>query len=312
MINEYITVQQSINYYSCYLKHLIVSLCEEFQTSKIHSRRLTSILERLFDKENDGFRSFFNDEKLSLSTQFIHFLAEQGEIIHAGDSYYTLPPERTVQLPDGQYVAISSLNEPKKSRLGIGQPIFKPLPISLTHDKYIYRPTFETLLNIYTNKLTNHHDVEPDEMIFFSEKGAFKKSTIKNTQEDDFYILYFNRVIGSKIKPEKYFAQWKNSKWYVTQITNGVFIRLRLALRFRKNVVSTYKLVKHANGYIEIKLPFSLPREEKILLRLVATSNEYKWPKNFLTTENQIDNVRAILAHCKLTEAGALENGVHN
>lgn len=70
-------------------------------------------------------------------------------------------------------------------------------------------------------------------------------------------------------------------------------------------------MIKHNNGYIEIKLPFSLPREENILLRLIATPNENKWPKSYLTTEDQINNVRTILAYCKFTE-GVLKDGVHN
>ncbi|OEC01301.1 hypothetical protein EYB33_12005 [Lysinibacillus sphaericus] len=312
MNNEYSIIQQCINHYSCYVKHLIIGLCEEFQTNKVHSRFLTSVLERIFTKENNIFLTFFKDEKQSVPTQFIHYLAQQGEIIHVGYGYYTLPPERTVQLPDGQYVAISSLNEPNPGGLGIGRSISQPLSVSLTHDEYIYRPTFDTLLSVYTSKLTNHHDIEPDEMIFFSEKGSFKTSTIKNMQEDELYILYFDRVIGSNIKPEKYLAQWKNEEWYVTQIANSMFVRLRLALRFRKNVTSKYELIRHKNGYIEIKLNFLIPKEENILLRLIATPNESKWPKSYLTTENQIHNVHAILANCKLTEEGVLIDGIHN
>lgn len=174
MNNEYSIIQQCINHYSCYVKHLIIGLCEEFQTNKVHSRFLTSVLERIFTKENNIFLTFFKDEKQSVPTQFIHYLAQQGEIIHVGYGYYTLPPERTVQLPDGQYVAISSLNEPNPGGLGIGRSISQPLSVSLTHDEYIYRPTFDTLLSVYTSKLTNHHDIEPDEMIFFQRRVHLK------------------------------------------------------------------------------------------------------------------------------------------
>jgi hypothetical protein len=312
MINEYITVQQTINHYSYYVKQLLIGLSEEFQTDKVHSHRLIPILERLFNKETDIFLSFFKDEKRSVPMQFLQFLSQQGEIIHMGNSYYTLFPERTVQLQDGQYIVISSLKASIQKSLGLGQLTPKPLAISLTHNEYIYRPTFETLLSVYTNKLTNHHDVEPKEMVYFTEKGSFKTSAIKNMKEGKFYILYFDRVIGSKIKPEKYFAQWKKGEWFVTQITSAMFVRLRYALRFLENCTSTYQMIKHKNGYIEIKLPFSLPREENILLRLIATPNENKWPKSYLTTENQINNVRNILAYCKLTEEGVINDGVLN
>ncbi|WP_411738907.1 hypothetical protein [Peribacillus sp. S4] len=312
MINEYITVQRTINHYSYYVKQLIIGLCEEFQTNKVHSHRLMPVLQRLFNKETNIFLSFFKDEKRSVPMQFLQFLSQQGEIIHVGNSYYTLFPERTVQLHDGQYIAISSLKAPiQKRSLGIGQLTSKSLAISLTYDDYMYRPTFEKLLNVYTNKLSNHHDIDPNEMVYFTEKGSFKTSSIKNMQEGEFYILYFDRVIGSKIKPEKYFAQWKKGEWYVTQIPSSMLTRFRYALRFLKNATSTYQMIKHNNGYIEIKLPFSLPREENILLRLIATPNENKWPKSYLTTEDQINNVRAILAYCKLKE-GVLKDGVHN
>ena len=121
MINKYIAIQQTINHYSYYVKQLIVGLCEEFESNKVHSNRLTPALKRLFDRENDAFIAYFNDEKKSVPLQFLQLLSQQGEIIHLGNSYYTLPPERTVQLPDGQYVSLSSLNMSKQHSLGIGQ-----------------------------------------------------------------------------------------------------------------------------------------------------------------------------------------------
>ena len=130
--------------------------------------------------------------------------------------------------------------------------------------------------------------------------------------ENDLYILYFDRAIGSKIKPEKYFAQWKRGEWHVALLSNGMFSRMRLALRFRKKLISTYQFFEHASDYIEIKLPFSLPKEENMLLRLIAMSNENKWPKSYFTTVSQLNNVRDILAHCKLTEVGATNNGIYD
>ncbi|MBH0166755.1 hypothetical protein IHV12_17680 [Fictibacillus sp. 7GRE50] len=313
MINEYISLQQNINHYSYYVKQLIIGFCEEFQTNKVHSHRLVPVLERLFNKETDKFLSFFKDEKRSVPIQFIHFLSQQGEIIHVGNSYYSLLPERTIKLPDGQYISISALKPPTQNRFGLGQLTDKQLPITLTLNEYIYRPPFEKLLSVYTKKITNNHDIEPKEMMYFTEKGSFKTSTIKNMQEGKFYILYFDREFGNKIKPEKYFAQWKNGEWYVTQIVSNMFVRLRYALRFFGNATLTYQLINHNYGCFEIKLPYSLPREENILLRLIATPNENRWPKSYFTTEDQINNVRSILAYCKLNEEGVVaKNGVLN
>lgn len=305
MINEYLKIQQTINQYSCYVKNLINGLCEEFQTNKIHLRRITSILDRLFVIESSDFKSFFNLEKGSTATQFIHYLSEQGEIIHLGNSYYTLPPERTIQLPNGQYVSISSLEvEENGKTIGIGQLKSHPLAINLLYSEYLYRPNLNQLLTLYTKKLTSNHDIEPDEMLVFSDKSYYKTSKIRNMQEDDFYILFYNRLIGSKIKPEKYFAQWKKGEWHVTQIPNRMYIRLRQALCIRKRVFSTYHIIQQENYYIEIKLGSILPREENILLRLISIPNEFRWPKSYITTYNQIENVRAILGHYQLKEEG--------
>ncbi|MEK3726609.1 hypothetical protein [Lysinibacillus sp. FSL W8-0953] len=311
MTNEYLIIQQKINHYSCYVKHLIVGFCEEFQTNKVHLRRVTSILERLFANESIAFLNYFVDEKFTVPVQFIHYLNAQGEIIHLGNTYYTLPPERSIRLPNGQYVSISSL-QLNIGQLGIGQLTTHKLPISLEYDEYVFLPTFESILKLYKDKLSNHHDIEPSEMIFFNENGSFKSSKIKNMQDGEFYILKFERLIGSKSKPENYFAQWKNNEWLVAQIKNGMYTRVRMALRDRKNMNSNYKVIKHQQGFVEIKFQYSLPKEEEVLLRLIATPNESKWPKSYLTKENQLSNVRAILANCKLKELEVKNDGIHN
>lgn len=311
MTSEYLIIQQRINHYSCYVKHLIVGFCEEFQINKVHLRRVTTILERLFINESNAFLNYFVDEKLTVPVQFIHYLSEQGEIIHLGNAYYTLPPERSVRLPNGQWVSISSLQS-NTCELGIAQLITHKLPISLKYDEYVFLPTFETILQLYKDKLSNHHDIEPFEMIFFNVNGSFKSSKIKNMQDGEFYILKFERLIGNKTKPENYFAQWKNNEWLVAQIKNGMYTRVRMALRDRKNINSHYKVIKYQQGFVEIEFQYALPKEEEILLRLIATPNKSKWAKSYLTKENQLSNIRAILANCKLEELEVGNDGIHN
>lgn len=308
-LNEYLIIQQKINHYCCYVKHLISGFFEEFQTNKIHSTRIVTILNRLFKKENDIFLDFLGDEKHAVS--FLQFLHSQGEIIHVGNSYYTLPLERTIVLPDGQNVLISSL-ELSKEVVGIGNLLPSRSKVFLNYNEYVYLPTFEQLINYYQTKLSNNHDIEPSEIILFNEHGAFRTTKIKKLQDGEFYILKFKRLIGLNVKTEYYFAQWRNDEWYIAEILKGIYWRTKMALLNRKNLNSTYNIVHYKNGFVEVQLESALPKEEDILLRLIATPNQNKWPKKYLTTVKQLVNVRTIIANCKMKEVEVKNDGIYN
>lgn len=308
-MNDYLIIQEKLNHYSSYVKRMISGLCEEFQTNKIHLRRVTSVLERLFANEVSVFLDFFVDDKFSKPTQFIHYLSAQGEIFHMGNNEYSLPPERSIILPDKQNVRISSL-ELNECEVGLGQLNSEKSPIFLDYENYVFLPTFEQILKHYQNKLFNNHDIEPFEMITFTEKGAFKSSRFTNLNDREYYILKFERLIGSQLKLEHYFAQWRDNQWYVSEIKNSTLLRTKLALRSRKKLNSNYSFSKKENGFLEVNFQYSLPKEEDILLRLIATPIQNKWPKRYLSTESQLKNIREILSYCKMREVKS--DGVHN
>lgn len=300
MINDYLVIQERLNHYSYYIKSLIVSLCEEFQTDKVHIRRLSTVLERILANENQVFKSFFNDEKQSLAMQLIQYITQQGEILHIKEGYYTLPPERAIQMPDGRCFVISSLKPSTGKSLGIAAHFQDAPSITLSHQQYLHRPTFEELITIYSNKLSNNHDVEPNEMIYFKSKGVFKTKRIVNMRENEFYILLFERPISNtRTKLERYLARWKNGEWQVAKINNmSHYFRLRLALSYQMKYLYTYKLIIHKNSFIELQVPFLLSEEEHRLLRLIATPEQFKWPKHYLSTLDQLENIEKILGHC--------------
>lgn len=288
---------------------MINGFCEEFDTNKIHAKRLTSVLERLFANEDEIFLKFFRDEKLSIPYQFLQYLNAQGEILHVVENRYALPPERTIVLPDGQNVVISSL-EKNSEQVGSGRFTTEKTAIFLNYDEYVFLPTFEQIIQHYENKLKNHHDIEPSEIVIFNELGSFKSTNFKQVKDGDYYILKVERLLGVQIKTENYFAKRQDREWFVAEIRNGLFVRTRMALRSRKNVNSTYWLSEQSNGLIQVNLQYSLPKEEESLMRLIATPKEYKWSKSYLTTKSQLENIRAIFTHCKLKEVKG--NGIHN
>lgn len=298
---DYLLMQERINYYSCYTKRLMNGFCEELQTNKIHFKRLTSIIERLLVNEDILFLNFLEDEKQSASYKILEYLNAQGEILSVGKGYYSLPPERSIVLPDNQSVVISSLKM-NSDKVGIGRLTETQEAISLKYNQYVYLPSFQQVIQYFIQQLTDHHDVEPIEIIQFTERGSFKLNNLKQLKDKEYYILVFERRIGSQIKRERYFAQWKEKKWFVAEIKNGLLLRTTMALRSRKGVYSTYYFSAHPLGFIEVNLQYSLPKEEDVLMRLIATPKENKWTKKYLTTENQIENIRVILSHCELKE----------
>lgn len=308
-MNEYLIIQKRLNYYSCYVKQMMSGLSEEFQTNKIHLKRLTNVLERLFATESSTFLDFFVDKKLSIPTQFIHYLNEQGEIIHVGNNNYMLPPERAIVMPDKQKIIISSLYL-AETPIGMGQPT-KHLPsILLNYDSYVFLPTLEQMITYYENKLSENHDVEPSEILIFNSKSIVRTSKLNNLKEEEYYILKFERLIGSRNKLEYYFAKRKDSKWYVSQIKKEAFRRTILALKNRKNLNSIFNFSKKNEGFIEIELQFPLPKEEEILLRLIATPEKSKDPKKYLTKDTQLNNIKQFFSYCKMKEG--TRDGIYN
>lgn len=298
MIDNYLNIQLKLNHYSCYIKNLVASLCTEFQTDKVHVRRLTSVLERLVANEDESFKAFFNYEKPEIEMQIIQYITQLGEILHLGDGYYTLPPERAIQMPDGRFFLVSSSKSSSKT-FGLASHTEEATKITLSYQQYLHRPTFDEILTVYGNELLSNHDIEPTEMIYVNSTGTVRTKRITNMRENEFYILLFERSFKNAIKLERYLARWENNEWHVAEIKSiSHYFRLRLALSFRMKQVYTYKLIHLKKDHIELQMNFLLPEEEHRLLRLIATPEHFKWPKRYIFTSDQLQNIEEILSHC--------------
>ncbi|MDN4607168.1 hypothetical protein [Sporosarcina highlanderae] len=301
MINHYMEIQKKINYYSCYIKNLIYSLCTEFQTDRVHIRRITPVLVRLLVNENESFIRFFNYEKIGIEMQLIRYVTQLGEIIHVGEGYYTLPPERAVQMPDGRFIVVSSLKPSVNTSFGIGLLPEKLPEITLSYQQFLHRPTSDEILNIYSNRLSKNPDIVPTEMIYFNSTGIVKTKRIINMREGVFYILFFERSFRHSTKLERYFARWQNNEWFVAEIkSTSHYLRLRLALGSISKQVYTYKINYLNKDCLELKFKVILPEEEHRLLRLIATPEHNKWPRRYVFSIVQLRSIEKILSCCNL------------
>ncbi|WP_303969619.1 hypothetical protein [Sporosarcina ureae] len=302
MIDHYLLVQRKLNHYSNYTKNLLASFCEEFQTESINIKRITTILIRLFNNEDIIFKSFFNKEKPSLEMQFINYLVDVGEILNIGNGFYSLPPERCVLMPDGNYFKISSLKQNSNDKtLGMGISIENPMSIALSYKEYLHRPTFSQILKVYENKLGALEDEEPSEIIYFTKSRALKVKKNNHLIKNEFYILFFNRKFRNSEKIDKFFASWDGFQWKASEIeSHSHYIRLYLALNYQKSKVFTFNIFPIEGNYMKLNINCSLPKEEHLLLRIFATPEFAKWPKQYIFESHNLFNVEHILSRCEL------------
>lgn len=312
MIHQVINIQKTLNHFCMYTKQLMLSYMEEFDSQKIYFRRLTVILERLFVNEQQYFKDFFVNDKRSKTIQFLDYLVRSGEIISVGEGYYILPPERTVQVLNDKYVSISSIQKVNLSKFGLASRVEGPSKITLTLDEFLYRPSLEKLFSTYQNTLTSDHDIEPDSIIYFTNSRVYKSESKKDLVENEYYLLNFERQVGSKVIPEKYFAQWKNNKWYVVQIKKDDYLRLLLSLKARKGITDFYSIAVIKDDICELKVKVSLPKEELALLALITTPTSNFKCKTFYFHENDRTIVEGILQCCNLVSERESKLGIYN
>lgn len=312
IVDKVINVQKKLNHYCMYIKQLILSYIDESDVSKIHVRRLTVILERLFVNEQSYFTDFFINDKRSKVAQFLDYLVRVGEIMHVGDGYYILPPERTVNFSNNRHLSVSNIQKVNASKFGLAIRVNESSKINLTLDEFLYRPTLDNLFDVYQSCLLAEHDVEPDSIIYFTENKVYKSESKNNVSENEFYILNFDRKLGTKIKPEKYFAQWKNNKWYVVQIKKEDYLRLFLALKTRKGFIDYYSISNFKNDICHLNLTTNLPKEELALLTLIATPTSNIKCKSFYFNKSDQSIIEDILKYCNLQNERKSKVGVYN
>lgn len=312
MIHQVINIQKTLNHFCMYTKQLMLSYTEEFGSLKIHFRRLTVMLERLFVNEQQFFKDFFVNDKRSKPIQFLDYLVRSGEIISVGEGYYILPPERTVQILNDKYVSVSNIQKVNSSKFGLASRVEGPSKITLTLDEFLYRPTLEDLFGVYQASLISEHDIEPDSIIYFTNSRVYKSESQKGLVENEYYILNFERQVGSKLIPEKYFAQWKNNKWYVVQIKIDDYLRLFLSLKVRKGFTDFYSIAKNKNDICELKVTTSLPKEEIALLALITTPTSNVKCKTFYFHENDRSIIEGTLQRCNLVSERESKLGIYN
>lgn len=312
MIHQVINIQKTLNHFCMYTKQLMISYMGEFDSQKIHFRRLTVILERLFENEQQYFEDFFVNDKRSKSIQFLDYLVRSGEIISVGAGYYILPPERTILISNNKYLSVSNIQKANSSKFGLASRVEGPLKITLTIDEFLYRPTLMDLFNIYQASLISEHNIEPDSIIYFTNSRVYKSESQKGLVENEYYILNFERHVGPNLIPEKYFAQWKDNKWYVVQIKKNDYLRLLLSLKSRKGLADFYSIAATKNGIFELKVKVSLPREEQALLALITTPISNVKCKTFYFHENDRPLIEKILERCNLVNERKRKIGIYN
>ncbi|MED3804476.1 hypothetical protein P4562_21485 [Lysinibacillus xylanilyticus] len=299
---EQLLVQKKLQHYITYVKNLIIGLAEEFQTEKVHYRRILPVIDRLFSHENKEFLSFFNGKKNRESLQLLQLMHQQGEIINEGKGYYSVLPTRVIQFPEEEtnilvssYDFMSNESYCGLAQLPINQQIIYPV---LKPDDYSYRPVLTGIMSILEKKLSLLN-LDISEMIRFISGRQQKTSLVTNIKEGEWFIAIHETPFNSK---NFYVALKRDNTIYGTYILKQNYLRICFALCDYYGIENKYTVNPLINGLVEIYFNRQLPREELSLLNLIALPNCYENPKKFITHELQLGNIQSILESLKLKE----------
>lgn len=282
-------------------------MCEELDRDSIQIRRVTSVLDRLFADEDESFKLFFNNEKISLSMQFINYIAQAGEILPIGKGYYSLPPERTVKFNNSHFVGVSVLSQNKNNTLGVSDLFSKGLALSLEIEQYFHFPSFEELFLNYEKKIQPLLDLqlELNKFVFFTENGIGRTKRLNRAKENHFHLLRMDRVFTHGKKPEHYLAIMRNREWLGAKIDNNShYLRLLIGLSSQAGHSLKYKIKSLDYEYSMLQVPSCLPYEEHFLLRLIAVPEQFMRPRRYLFMNEHEILIEEILKYSCLEKEG--------
>lgn len=301
-MHEQFLVQKKLQYYITYVKNLLIGLAEEFQTERVHYRRIIPVIDRLFSNENKEFLSFFNGKKNRESWQLLQLMHQQGEILNEGKGYYSLLPTRIIQFPKGEtnvlvsgYDYMSNESYYGLSQLAINQQIIYPV---LKPDDYAYRPVLLGIMSILEKKLSLLN-LDISEAVRFISGRQLKTSLVTNIKEGEWFIAIHETLFNSK---DFYVALKKDNTIYGTYILKQNYLRTCFALCDFYGIENKYTVSPLKDELVEIYFNRRLPKEELSLLNLIALPSCYDNPKRFITHELQLDNIQLILENLKLKE----------
>lgn len=303
-------VQKKIHYYISFVKNLLSGLVEEFQTEKVHYRRILPVIDRLFLKESPEFLSFFNGRQNSESWQLLQLMHHQGEILNEGKGYYSLLPERIIQFPVGEInVRVSGLNCTSIEKYcGLAQldktkQFDHPI---LTVDDYAYRPELLNIISVIERKMTILK-LEFNEVVRFTKGKQLKSFGIRNIKNNEWFIAIHETSFNRK---DYYVALKKENTIYGAYIPKKKYLRICYALCDFYGIKNEYMVKALGDGLIEINLRRRLPREEISLLNLIALPCNYDNPKSFIIHELQLETLKIIFDKLKLKEMDSV--GIYN
>lgn len=302
-MREQLLLQKKLQYYITYVKNLIISLAEEYQTEKVHYRRILPVIDRLFSHENEAFLKFFNGKKNRESWQLLQLMHQQGEIFKEGKGYYSLLPTRVIQFPKEEtnvlvsgYDLITNESFYGLAQLHLVQEAIYPV---LKLDDYAYRPALLGMMSILEKKLLPLN-LEISEAIRFITGRQLKTSIVTNTKEGEWFIAIHETSFKSK---DFYIALKRGNTIYGTYILKSNYVRICYVLCDFYGIENYYTVNPLKDGLVEIYFNRQLPIEELSLLNLIALPNCYLNPKNFIAHELQLDNIQSIVENLKLKEA---------
>ncbi|MEK4230574.1 hypothetical protein [Solibacillus sp. FSL H8-0538] len=300
-MHNQLIVQKKLNYYMTYVKNLILSFSEEVQVEKIHYRRITPIIDRMFSKESEEFLNFFNGEE-NKSWQLLQLMHQQGEILKQDNGYYSLLPARIVQFPSEETSVLISADEFKsnESYYGLTQVYLAKqsnYPV-LQVDDYAYRSEISDVLPSFEKKIMPLN-LEIAEYILFIGGRHFKTTMVSKIKEGEWFIAIHETAFKRR---DIYIAVKRGKIIYGTHIPKSNYRRIFFALLDVYGIDKYYIVKPLKNRLVEISFNRQLPIEEISLLNLIALPNCLRNPKKFITHEVQLNNVRVVIEKLNLKE----------
>lgn len=290
----------------CYVKNLIASLAAEHPEKQVNIRRFLPVLKRVLPIKMQGLEAFFQPEGKNFVRQLVYMMAECGEILHLGNGHYIVPPPRRVILPaSGQAIALSLLQEPTRDPPGlVGQLSHAPLP-SIQLEDWAYAEKPEDNLRRYEKELYENPEFQPYQWFYVSSKGFRKVSdpTTFRANPNTTYLVT-QRPFKHSDKEDWYIGRKSSKGWRIAKIDRDHRQRIIFGLAIRHGKQFDYCLSHFDEQHLELKLSWSIPKEERNMLALIGLPESWPHPQHYLIPMEYVDDAKAVLKRLQMKEEG--------
>ncbi|GIO19702.1 hypothetical protein J18TS1_28020 [Oceanobacillus oncorhynchi subsp. incaldanensis] len=303
MIEEQIlSLSRTLKDLSMFTKNIIIYKSSIRKKDRVHISSIRTILERRIQSEKNIER-FFNHQDKSIVKQLLDYLSSCGEVMHLGEGYYAVLPERYVRLRVSKsLLKVGDLQDDFIERLcnlGLSkevnnQKMLYVIPIS----DYRFDFDLEEWIKVF-EKSDKVISLCFEQYYLPTMQGRFKRveSSGQLKKEGLYYII--SRPFENK--KEHFIAKRDNDVW-IGEMINDNLLKSKMTLLITAGYRPSYKLKLIGEAIIEITLSNILPTVEREQIYLFSLPYQLNGNRVYYVRKQHLSDFIYILEKLKFKE----------